>query len=187
MATTTPLSPQARPAVFLDRDGTIIEDRGHLSHPSQVVFYPDTVPSLLKLQAHFSLFIVTNQSGVAKGIISLQDVVRVNGYVLAHLAHSGIRIIETYVCPHDRADDCICIKPKPFFLNKAEADYGIDLKRSFVIGDHPHDVAFGKDAGAGAIYVLSGHGMKHRHELDRETTVAGGIGDAAGIVLKGVG
>lgn len=187
MTITKPCSQQARPAVFLDRDGTIIDDQGHLSHPSQVVFYPDTVPSLLKLQAHFSLFIVTNQSGVAKGIITLQDVARVNEYVLAHLEQSGIRIAETYVCPHDRADDCICIKPKPFFLKKAEAEHGIDLKRSFVIGDHPHDVAFGKDAGAGAIYVLSGHGMKHRHELGRDTTVAGGIGEAADLVLKGAG
>ena len=173
----------SRIAVFLDRDGTIIEDRGDLFHPSQVVFFRNTIPSLRQLSKCFDLFIVTNQSGVAKGVISIQDVERVNSYIISHLAKSGVRIVETYVCPHNRSDGCQCIKPNPYFLLKAEKDHWIDLKRSFVIGDHPHDVDFGTNAGANAIYVLTGHGMKHREGISRDTVVAAGIREAAELIL----
>jgi D-glycero-D-manno-heptose 1,7-bisphosphate phosphatase len=176
-----------RRAVFLDRDGTLIEDRGNLSHPSQVIFYDDTVPALQRLRERFELFLVTNQSGVAKGVISIEDVERVNTYVVGHLAESGVQIVSTYVCPHARIDNCRCIKPKPYFLRKAEKDHRIDLKRSYVIGDHPHDVEFGKNVDAGAIYLLSGHGIKHRDELDDDTVViVDGIREAVEIILKNV-
>jgi D-glycero-D-manno-heptose 1,7-bisphosphate phosphatase len=172
-----------RRAVFLDRDGTIIEDRGDLSHPSQVVFFRETVYSLRRLCEEFDLYIVTNQSGVAKGAISIQDVERVNSHVVSHLAESGVRIVETYVCPHRDGDGCCCIKPNPYFLRKAEKDHSIDLKHSYVIGDHPHDVAFAANAGASGIYVLSGHGRKHRKEISGDTVVVAGIREAAEIIF----
>jgi len=172
-----------RPAIFLDRDGTIIDDRGFLSREDEVVFYPSSVPALLKLQETFDLFIVTNQSGVAKGEITMDDVARVNGYVESVLAEAGVRIVETYVCPHDRADGCHCIKPKPYFLHKAAQDHGIDLSRSFVIGDHPHDLEFGWNVGAGAIYVLSGHGAHHQSQLAGGETIVADIGAAAEFIL----
>jgi len=174
------------PAVFLDRDGTIIEDRGYLSNSSQVVFFKNTVSSLRCLSAHFALFIVTNQSGVAKGTISLQDVDHVNSYVVTYLAQHGIPLLATYVCPHERVSACHCIKPNPYFLKKAERDFGIDLRRSFVIGDHPHDVELAKNAGAHAIYLLSGHGMKHKDEIPEGTKVASGIHEATEIILEWV-
>ena len=170
--------------MFLDRDGTIIEDRGDLSDPAQVVFFRDTVSWLRRLSDHFTLFIVTNQSGVAKGMISIQDVERVNSYVTSYLARYGVPIVATYVCPHERASGCHCIKPNPHFLKKAEGDYGIDLRSSFVIGDHPHDVDFALGVGATGIYVLSGHGMKHRGELSEEAVVANGIAEAAEYILE---
>ncbi|MFO8112240.1 MAG: HAD family hydrolase [Desulfosalsimonadaceae bacterium] len=173
-----------RPAVFLDRDGTIIEDQGHLSRPSQVAFFAGTVSALRRLNEHFALFIVTNQSGVAKGLLTLEDVGRVNGHVVSYLAGFGIRIIDTYVCPHDASDGCECIKPKPYFLRKAEKEHGIDLSRSFAVGDHPHDVAFAENAGARGIYVLSGHGIKHRHELWEDARIAAGIEQAADIICE---
>jgi len=172
-----------RPAVFLDRDGTIIEDRGDLGHPSQVVFYEDTIASLRRLRDRFALFIVTNQSGVAKGTLTLQDVDRVNAHIVLHLAQHGIPIIATYVCPHERASGCACIKPKPHFLRKAETDFQIDLRRSFVVGDHPHDVELARNAGATGIYVLTGHGMKHRQELAPDALVAEGIREAVDMIL----
>ena len=175
------------PAVFLDRDGTIIEDRGDLSDPSQVVFFRDTVPSLLYLSAHFALFIVTNQPGVARGAISLQEVEHVNSHIRSHLSTHGIRLLATYVCPHERVSGCSCIKPNPYFLKEAEREFGIDLGRSFMIGDHPHDVELARNAGANAIYVLSGHGMKHRDELSRGTEVASGIMEAVEIIRQRVG
>jgi histidinol-phosphate phosphatase family protein len=174
------------PAVFLDRDGTIIEDCGDLSHPSQVKFFKDTVTSLRRLSEHFALFIVTNQSGVAKGTISMQEVEQVNTYIRSYLSAQGIPILATYVCPHKRASGCHCIKPNPYFLEKAEQEFGIDLGRSFVLGDHPHDVEFGKNAGLHAIYLLSGHGMKHQEELSEDTDVAEGIHEATEIILEQV-
>lgn len=173
-----------RPAVFLDRDGTIIEDRGNLSDPSQVEFFADTVPALRRLCPQFDLFMVTNQSGVGQGAISMSDVERVNSYVTAHLARHGIRLTAVYVCPHERAAGCECIKPKPYFLRKAEAEHGIDLPRSFVVGDHPHDVTFGDNAGATGIYVLTGHGKRHRHQLPQGSVVTAGIGEAVEWILR---
>jgi histidinol-phosphate phosphatase family protein len=172
------------PAVFLDRDGTIIEDRGDLSRPSQVVFFKDTISSLRCLSSHFALFIVTNQSGVAKGTISMQEVEHVNSHISSYLSAHGITFMAIYVCPHELTSACRCIKPNPYFLKKAERDFGIDLGRSFVVGDHPHDVELARNAGAHAIYVLSGHGMKHRHEMSRDTEVAAGIKEAAEIICK---
>jgi D-glycero-D-manno-heptose 1,7-bisphosphate phosphatase len=123
---------------------------------------------------------------VVKGTISLQDVEHVNSYIVSYLAQHGIPILATYVCPHERASACHCIKPNPYFLKKAERDFGIDLRRSFVIGDHPHDVELAKNAGANAIYLLSGHGMKHKDEISKDTEVARGIHEATEIILEWV-
>jgi len=172
--------------VFLDRDGTIIEDRGDLSDPAQVVFFKDTVPALRRLADHFALFIVTNQSGVAKGTITIEDVQRVNNYVEKCLATEGIPIAATYVCHHQRSANCRCIKPNPYFLKIAERAFGIDLRRSFVIGDHPHDVELATQAGATGIYVLSGHGMKHSAEIAVQTIVVEDIREASEKILARV-
>ena len=175
-----------RRAVFLDRDGTIIEDRGDLSDPTQVVFFKDTVPALRRLADRFALFIVTNQSGVAKGTITIEDVRRVNDYVEKYVAAEGAPIAATYVCPHQRSSGCQCIKPNPYFLKEAEREFGIDLRRSFVIGDHPHDVEFATRVEATGIYVLSGHGMKHRADIPVQTIVVEGIREATEQILAPV-
>ena len=167
-----------RPAVFLDRDGTLIEDRGHLCDPAQVAFFPETAPSLRRLGGRFLLFIVTNQSGVAMGFARAEEVRRVNDFVVAHLLGEGVEIREVYTCPHQRSDGCACMKPNPFFLRKAEADHGVDLSRSFVVGDHPADVELAANAGARGIYVLSGHGEKHRAEVRVPCAVVPGISEA---------
>lgn len=172
-------SPGSRPAVFLDRDGTLIEDRGWLRDPRDVVFYPQTIPALRTLAGDFALFIVTNQRGVADGWLSLEDVVRVNNHVVATLGAAGIPIVDVYCCPHRRDENCACIKPQPYFLEKAAREHGIDLARSFVIGDHPHDVELAVNAGAQGIYVLTGHGAKHRSELSAPGVVMADIRAAA--------
>jgi histidinol-phosphate phosphatase family protein len=172
------------PAVFLDRDGTVIEDRGHLAEPSEVVLYPDTVQALQRLQERFLLFLVTNQSGVARGLITLKDVERVNARVLAELAAHGITITAVYVCPHQRSDGCICIKPHPHFLRRAAAEHGVDLSRSFTVGDHPHDVELAESVGARGVYVRTGHGQKHLGELSGDVVVLAGIGEAADWILR---
>src|SRR4030042_2393622 len=172
-----------RRAVFLDRDGTIIEDRGILAEPSDVVFYPDTVNTLRRLQEHFLLFIVTNQPGVAAGAIARDNVGRVNAFVVSYLARHGITITAVYVCPHQRSDDCRCIKPRPYFLRKAAEKYAIDLKRSFTVGDHPHDVELARAVGAQGGAVRTGHGAKHLAELSTGEVVVSGIAEAADWIL----
>jgi D-glycero-D-manno-heptose 1,7-bisphosphate phosphatase len=170
--------------VFLDRDGTLIEDRGHLSNPSQVVFFSETVDALRRLADRFLLFIVTNQSGVEKGEITREDADRVNAHVVSYLREHGISITETYVCPHQRASNCRCTKPNPYFLKKAEQEFGIDLSRSFTVGDHPHDVEFAEHGGAAGIYVLSGHGSKHRNELPDHVSITRSISQAVDRILE---
>jgi len=172
-----------RPAVFLDRDGTLIEDRGHLEDPSQVVFFPDTFPALRRLGGQFLLFIVTNQNGIAKGVTTPEGVRRVNDFVVRRLTEEGIEIREVYCCPHERTDGCECIKPNPFFPRQAERDHGVDLARSFTVGDHPPDVVLAANVGARGIFVLSGHGEKHRHELQVPCEVTAGIAQAVETIL----
>lgn len=174
-------SPQ--PAVFLDRDGTLIEDHGSLRSPAQVVFYVATVPALRRLQEHFRLFIVTNQSGVAKGELTLDEANQVNAHVVERLREGGVHIGAVYCCPHQRTDNCACIKPKPFFLEQAAREHGLDLRRSYVIGDHPHDVEFARNGGATGINVLTGHGLKHRAEMRGDAIVLADIAAAAEWIL----
>jgi len=180
---TTSSSQPLRPAVFLDRDGTLVEDRGVLAEPVDVVFYPDTVNALRRLQDRFLLFVVTNQPWVTRGIITLEQVNRVNAWMVSYLAEHGVAITAVYVCPHDREEGCDCIKPRPYFLRKAAKDYGVDLKRSFTVGDHPHDVEFARSVGARGVYVRTGHGGKHLHELDPGEIVTSGITEAADWIL----
>lgn len=171
-------------AVFLDRDGTIIEDRGHLRSPSEVVFFPGTVRALRLLQKSLKLFIVTHQPGIAEGTVQTAEVARVNDHVVGRLARDGIRIERVYCCPHRRSDNCGCIKPNVYHLCMAAREFGIDLGKSFVIGDHPHDVELARNAGATGIYVLTGHGTRHRAELAPEAVVTADIGQATSRILE---
>ncbi len=171
-------------AVFLDRDGTIIEDRGHLRELSEVVFFPETLEALQELQKHFLLIIVMNQPGVAKGMITRNDVDCVNTQVITTLAEAGVEICDVYVCPHRRSEKCDCIKPKPYFLRRAAELYGIDLSASFTVGDHPHDIQLARNVGARGIYVLTGHGWKHLDEVPEDTEIASGMTEAAEMIMS---
>jgi len=178
-------SARPQPAVFLDRDGTLIEDRGHLRNPAEVVFFPDTFAALRKLQRRFMLFLVTHQGGIGQGLVTAQAVASVNAHVVSELAAAGIRLAEVYVCPHRRDEGCACLKPAPHFLLQAAERHGVDLSGSFTVGDHPHDVELAARAGARAgIYVLTGHGRKHRDELPPGTPVAATIGEAVQIIER---
>lgn len=172
-----------QPAVFLDRDGTLIEDRGSLRDPAEVVFYEETVDALRGLQEDMRLFIVTNQSGVGEGHATEAEVGRVNAHVVDALRRQGVRITDLYSCPHRREDGCACRKPKPFFLEAAAQQYGLDLGRSFVVGDHPSDIALALGVGASGLYVLTGHGENHRNEIPAGGVVVPTIREAAAWIL----
>jgi len=173
------VSPNQKPAIFLDRDGTLIHDRGYLRRPEEVCFYPQTVPALRKLQTRFELFVVTNQSGISRGLQTGREVREVNSFVEDWLKDQGIRIRAVYSCPHQRKDGCFCMKPDPFFAQQAAGEFGISLEHSFSVGDHPHDVEFGRRFGGTGLYLLTGHGGKHRNELTGRELVFKDIEEAA--------
>lgn len=173
------------PAVFLDRDGTIIEDNGYLKQKSQVLFYPGVFDVLRELQKNFKLFIVSNQSGISKGFITVDDVKMIHQYTKETLLKEGIRIEGFYFCPHAKEDACFCIKPKPYFVFKAAAAYNIDLTRSFFIGDHPQDVEVADFVlGMKGIYLLTGHGRKHRHQVKPGAEIADNLQAALPMMEK---
>lgn len=171
-------------AVFLDRDGTLIEDVGHLKYLDQINFYADAYTALLLLQKAYKLFIVTNQSGVAEGAISLEEVSVINQAIEKRFRNEGIEITEIFVCPHSKEDNCKCRKPKPFFLKKAARKYNIDLSKSYMIGDHPSDIYCAENAGATGIYLFTGHGLRHLHEFKKKPIYQPAILDAAKYIIK---
>lgn len=173
-----------RQAVFLDRDGTLIEDRGYLASPSEVVFFQNTIPALRLLQKKFRLFIITNQAGIGEGFIKDIQVERVNTFILDFLSSEGIRIEKVYCCPHKLDDNCNCRKPSPYFIRKAEKEYRIDISGSFAVGDHPCDVQLAMNVGATGVFLLSGHGKKHRDDVPSSVKVVREIGAAARFIDK---
>jgi L-threonylcarbamoyladenylate synthase len=173
-----------RTAVFLDRDGTLIEDKGVLSHPSQIELLPYAIGALHKLQRAFDLFVITNQQGISQGTVTAAEVEAVNKALDAILKQEGIHIQEWYVCPHTREDQCACRKPASAFLLEAAQNHGVTLERSFVIGDHPSDALTGEAEGVFGLYVLTGHGRKHLHELIEDKPVFHHLGDAAEWILS---
>lgn len=173
-----------KPAIFLDRDGTIIQDVGYITDIKQVEFYPFSFTSLRALSKHFQLFIVTNQTGIAKGFQTEEEVLTVNAYIESVLLQEGIVIEQTYCCPHAREDNCNCRKPSPYFINDAASQFDIDISESFMIGDHPSDVECGLNAGVTPIYVLSGHGEKHQQELKQSVIICHDLEDATASILS---
>ena len=159
------------PAVFLDRDGTLIDDVGYIKHSSEVSFYSFTFEALSLLLEHFLLFIITNQSGIAKGITTEKEVSEVNKHIIKKLKEQDIVISDTFCCPHNTEDNCECKKPRTYFIDKANLLYNIDLSRSFIIGDHPSDIQCGLNAGITPIYLLTGHGKKHQNEINKGTVI----------------
>ncbi|GAC1423450.1 MAG: HAD family hydrolase [Candidatus Velthaea sp.] len=141
------------PAVFLDRDGTIIEDKGFLGDPAGVRILP-TVPEALKLLARsgYATVVVSNQSGIARGYLDHATVERVNAEVVRQLAQSGVSIDAWYWCSH-YDDGCDCRKPEPGLVQRAMNDRPIDLARSAMIGDRGSDIELGQRLGMPGILV----------------------------------
>lgn len=153
------------PAIFLDRDGTINEDVGYICSMEEFRLVPNAIEAMRMLEDKYELFIVTNQSGVARGFFTEEELIDFNRQVEAFLLDKGIKIKKTYYCPHLSVKDCECHKPSPYFLKQAEKEYDVDLPGSFTIGDHPHDIEMGIAAGVKPVYLFSGHGRKHKDEL----------------------
>jgi len=171
-------------AIFIDRDGTIIQDNGYIDQIEMVDFYPYTLASLQKLQKSYLLFIITNQSGISKGLISEEKVILINQHIEEYLRTNKINITATYYCPHTDQDNCYCKKPSPYFIEQAAKEYALDLSSSYMIGDHPSDVGCGIKAGVTPIYLLSGHGSKHQKELTDNPQICKDLEEATNLILS---
>jgi D-glycero-D-manno-heptose 1,7-bisphosphate phosphatase len=149
-------------AVFLDRDGTMIEDKDYLSQPEEVVIYPGVPGALRRLSdAGFKLVIVTNQSGVGRGYFTLADVENVHRHLLAEFERLGVRFDKIYVAPEAPDQASRGRKPSPQFLFDARDELGIDLTRSYMVGDKLIDLACGWNAGVKrSLLVRTGYGAK---------------------------
>jgi D-glycero-D-manno-heptose 1,7-bisphosphate phosphatase len=183
-----------RSAVFLDRDGTLNREIGHFGDPARVEILPG-VPEALRLLegAGFLLVVVTNQSAIARGIATRSGVDASNARLASLLEGEGVRLQGFYVCPHhpDLTGPCACRKPAPGLLFEAARDLGIDLRRSFLVGDKHSDILAGRRAGTRTVLLATGHG---REEIDRgpgeegatPDHVSESLGDAAEWILARV-
>ncbi len=139
------------PAVFIDRDGTLVEqkDGSYISSISEVRFKNKNIyPLLTELQDHgFLLVIVTNQAGINKGLVTWAQVKKINAYIVRELKKHGIHVTAVYVCPHRIEEGCSCRKPQPGLILQASKEHDIDLGSSIIIGDRDMDVEAGFRAG----------------------------------------
>ena len=168
-----PDTPSLRPAVFLDRDGTICEEVGYLNHISRLRIFSWAAPAIRRLnEKDVPVIVVTNQSGVARGLFPESLVREVHRTMSENLAASGAHVDAYYYCTHILADQCDCRKPLPGLLHRAAAEHAVDLKRSFVVGDRYADVAMAHAVGGRGVLVLSGYGRgeyeHHREEWPRQ-------------------
>jgi histidinol-phosphate phosphatase family protein len=150
-----------KPAIFLDRDGTLIEERHYLSEPAQVALFPGVIEALALLaSAGYALVIVTNQSGIGRGLFTDSQLEAVHRHLEELLAAGGVRLDGIYHCPHAPHQACDCRKPLPGLARRACAELDLDPARSFVIGDKPADVSLAARIGASPILVLTGYGQE---------------------------
>jgi D-glycero-D-manno-heptose 1,7-bisphosphate phosphatase len=145
--------PHDRPAVFLDRDGTIIEERGFLDDPAGVEILPTVVDALRLLRDRgFATVVVSNQSGVARGYFDDEAVRVVNGEIARRLANDGVAIDAWYWCSH-YDEECDCRKPAPGMVRRAVDEHGLTLDGGAVVGDRGSDIALGHAVGVPGILL----------------------------------
>ena len=182
-----------RPAIFLDRDGTINREVNHLSSPEELELLPGVKEALLRLEAHFPLVVVTNQAAIARGKLSKPTLEVIHERLVDLLDPVGLTGI--YFCPHHPTAGeepyrrvCPCRKPAPGMLLQASSDLAVDLERSVIIGDKLSDLEAGRSVGCRTILVLTGYGLEESSKLVanpwRPDFVADDLGAAADWIIK---
>jgi histidinol-phosphate phosphatase family protein len=176
-------NPQSKRAVFIDRDGTLIEEVNFLHRVEDLRYFPftDEAVRLLK-QKGFLVVLVTNQSGIGRGIYTVADMHSVHERIQADLTE---KLDAIYFCPHMPNEDCECRKPRLGMIEAAISDLPIDLENSWMIGDKNLDVELGLNAGIKPIMVMTGYGEKHLPELVRPPfAVAENLIEAVKIIVN---
>ena len=182
-------------AVFLDRDGTLIEEVGYLDRPERVDLYPYSIEAIRALnRAGLKVVMVTNQSGVARGFFSEAVVHAVHGHIADLLAAGGAWLDAYYYCPHhsdgrlaEYTKTCGCRKPGRGMVDRAVEEFGIDPARSFTVGDRWLDVALARAVGAKGVLVRTGYGsteeLKPQSGLTADAVV-NNLAEAASWILR---
>ncbi len=163
-------------AVFLDRDGTINEDVGYLSDPEGFVPIDGALEAIALLKgAGFKVVVITNQSGLSRGLIRKENLRAIHERLLKMLEERGVTIDGLYYCPHLPEEGCNCRKPRTGLVERAMSELSIDPKGSYMVGDKVSDIELARNTGMRAILVLTGCGkesfeaLKGRDDLAFET------------------
>lgn len=172
------------PAIFVDRDGTLIEEVDHLSRVDDLKIFPFTREALELFKGRgFRVIVLTNQSGIARGYFTEGSMQAIHDKIKSEL---GTLVDSFYFCPHLPDAGCSCRKPNVGMIESAREDFEIDLAGSWMIGDKRIDVETGQNAGIGTALVLTGYGKADRNRLDKEPTiVANDLLEAAKLILNG--
>ena len=159
----------ARKAVFIDRDDTVARDVPYCSRPEDLKLFPGVGRSIKDLNdAGYLVIVVTNQSGVARGLFTLEMLDRIHEKLRAEIAQDGGRIDAIYFCPHHPDESCACRKPQIGLIHQATKDFDIDIAGSFVIGDSEHDVEMGQESGLPDVPGRRRPGFQPGRETDIE-------------------
>jgi D,D-heptose 1,7-bisphosphate phosphatase len=183
-------------ALFLDRDGTINFDPGYIKDPAQIVILPGVAESIkmLKSDYNFKIIVISNQAGIAKGLMTHSDVQAVNQKINKLLSANGTSVDSFYYCPYhpdyDPPEKTICRKPSPLMIVQASEEHDIDLKLSYMVGDKASDVECGVNAGVKTI-LLHGENIEKEisalHNLGKKPNfVAANFKDACDFILKDI-
>ncbi|HEU5466208.1 MAG TPA: HAD family hydrolase [Gemmatimonadales bacterium] len=177
-----------RSAAFLDRDGTLIEDPGFLSDPAKLKLLPGAAQAVRRLnQGGLAVVIVTNQSGIARGLITAQQYDAVHARLVQLLAGAGARLDGAYVCPHhpDISGPCECRKPGTKLFRDAATELTLDLGRSFYVGDRMSDVEPARALGGRGILVRTGRGGEYAEgAINAGYTVVADLQTAVDLILE---
>ena len=144
-----------KPAIFLDRDGVINTDKvGWVERWAEFQFCPGALAAIRKLtEAGWDIYVITNQSGIARGLYSTQRLTDIHWRMMIEIRRAGGRILGVQFCLHTDEDECLCRKPEPGMLLKAAAKWGLDLARSYLIGDSASDIQAGAAVGCTTLWV----------------------------------
>ncbi|MFO0697625.1 MAG: lipopolysaccharide heptosyltransferase II [Nitrospira sp.] len=178
--------------IFLDRDGTLNPDPGYIKSPDQFELFPGVAQTLARLKlAGARLILVTNQSGIARGILSRHNLEAIHKKLARLLDQAGVRLDGIYFCPHHPDDGCGCRKPNRGMIDQAVQERGVDLERSYVIGDHLRDIELAKRVGARSVLVTTGvtrpqdvEGLTETHRIPDQ--VAASLAEAVDWLLSDV-
>jgi D-glycero-D-manno-heptose 1,7-bisphosphate phosphatase len=184
-----------RKAIFLDRDGTLVEEAGYLDRLERLNFFPYSIDAVRLLnRAGYAVVIVTNQAGVARGIFKESFVAEAHRHIGERLAAGGARVDGFYYCPHhpeasiaEYRQACDCRKPQPGMFTRAAEELDLALDQSFVVGDRWHDLEAGQRVGIRGVLVRTGYGRTEEaspHPRVTPAAIADNVIQAASWILR---